>query len=753
MSRKAQATIFMIIGLIIVIGGIFFFYLRQKTLETPIEQEAEEFKPEFEVQSQLKDYVDACIQQQVLQGLEIIRLQGGYINIPDDAITLTVKDKNNLQIKDVDGNKRVVVDANGEGNKVPYWLTKDSLDIPSLDLIKSELAGYVTGELGKCVKDFRPFREQRFNVTYGRIGTEVEMEKAVAVRVRFPISMERENIKFDISDFVYTLPIDMASIYALSSDLAVNEHFNAYLEGHAKDLISLYSGIDEKKLPPFSQSLTNFDCSSVSWSKASVKNMLKQIFEKNIPYIKIKNTDFIKIVSQNPSMQGVYDSFIYELFDTNFSGLSANFSYRPEWEFISYDIKPNFGDLLQPLRAMQNRVPLIPPICIFEYEFKYTIDMPVLAEVNSLSSALIKPESNVYFDGRGFNFQFAMDSFLCGNQERECTGRLNEGLSANAAGPDVPALPKTLFCSEEQKTSEEITITTLDWSTKQAIANIPVYYYCGSDNNNCFMGQTDAAGTLTTKFPKCINGFIHMYKQGYGQLAELLTVYNEPARAIAYEIDRLKEVSIELKKIYIPDYVKNYYETRDLSFGNSIRDLSPGENAIMSILGPQQNIYFYPDPESRKIELGSGSFSLNIVLNGNVSIQPKQIQGQTLNGFKGKQIFGVTNLGWNIAKGRVKDKVTFFALSDFDSSNLNPGTWDDILDPILRDDGNLSAELLYQCNRNPADDSCIYASCSFVAIDGTNSMDFAVAEDSCQKVERIEITKEQYLQFIQPQFS
>ncbi|HLC96139.1 MAG TPA: hypothetical protein VJH97_02365, partial [Candidatus Nanoarchaeia archaeon] len=88
MSRKAQATIFMIIGLIILIGGISFFYLRQKTLETPVEQKAEEFKPEFEVQSQLKDYVDACIQQQVLQGLEIIRLQGGYINIPDDAITL-----------------------------------------------------------------------------------------------------------------------------------------------------------------------------------------------------------------------------------------------------------------------------------------------------------------------------------------------------------------------------------------------------------------------------------------------------------------------------------------------------------------------------------------------------------------------------------------------------------------------------------------------------------------------------------------
>ena len=74
--------------------------------------------PEFAGQTELKNYVDECLQDSVLQGLEIMRLQGGYIEIPDGIETMLVKDEENKQVAIVDGVRKVVVNPNGLGNNV-----------------------------------------------------------------------------------------------------------------------------------------------------------------------------------------------------------------------------------------------------------------------------------------------------------------------------------------------------------------------------------------------------------------------------------------------------------------------------------------------------------------------------------------------------------------------------------------------------------------------------------------------------------
>jgi len=58
-----------------------------------------------------------------------------------------------------------------------------------------------------------------------------------------------------------------------------------------------------------------------------------QIFDKNIPLLKIKNTNFERIKASDPITQGVYDGFIYELSSKSFPTLSVDFSYRPEGDF------------------------------------------------------------------------------------------------------------------------------------------------------------------------------------------------------------------------------------------------------------------------------------------------------------------------------------------------------------------------------------------------------------------------------------
>jgi len=650
-NKKAQATIFMVIGLIIVISALVIFFFQRTTLEKPIEKIAEEQKPEFAGQTELKGYVDECLQDVVLQGLEIIRLQGGYIDIPEDVQTLLVKDiDNNYQIKIIDGSKKVVIDAFGEGNKVPFWLTKDRLAVPSITLMENELKIYVTQELNKCINDFKPFREQKFEINYGDITTEVSMANAVTIKINFPLNAKRGDIEFDINEFILTVPIDMQLIVDMASGITGFENEASFLEDHTKNLISLYSALDEERLPPFSQTINNLDCSSVSWSKEQVKERLKVIFEGFMKHLKIENTKFDRPVYSEPASQNIFESFIYEFFNKKFPTLSIDFSYRHEWEFYEYDINPNQGNLIVPNR-FSHAVPLVGTICVFEYIYKYTLNVPIFVEINDDKSARIDPVSNVYYSDEGFKLQFALDSYLCGNQNRICTGisGVTTDFSSSLEEANVTVLPESLFCNVDQRISPNISIKTYD-TDDNILGNVDVHYRCGSYKNDCYIGRTDESGSLVTKFPQCINGLIFLKRKNHADSSQLLTVFNSPL-ILTFNLESLREVNPVVKRVDVLNYVKQYHETGgNLGIENVIVELSSEESATISALGPEIILYTYPDPTDSKIKISSGTYNLTVTMIGNIETEDTTVNDQFFQSVSGGFPFGIVNIRWDVAK-------------------------------------------------------------------------------------------------------
>jgi len=755
-NKKGQVSIFVIAGLVILLIMIISLYVVSREREEVYEKEALKEKPSYAGQTELSNYVDACIRPAVLQGLEIIRLQGGYINIPSDVKTMIVKDKEGLQVKNVDGSKRVVVDLNGAGNEVPYWITKDSLSVPSISFMESELAEYVGKELGKCVNNFQLFREQNYDVSYGDISVNVGMEKAVVVNIKFPVTMQRGDVQFVEEDFAYTVPVNMQLIDEMASGLTLYESVYTYLEDHTKSLISLYSSIDENRLPPFGQSDTNLDCSQVSWEKSNVKEMLKGVFKINLPHLKVKGTNFELPETQDVISKGVYESFVYDLFESNFSNIEVNFSYRPGWEFIEYDIKPSLGETLKPHVMRHNKILMVGLICVFDYSFKYTVDYPVLTEVKDSESAWIDPVSNTYFENGGFKFQFLLDSYLCGNQERECTGKPSFEFNGSAAAEElnVNLLPESQFCDIEQRISGDLTVNTFDSVTNVRLPEVDVFYYCGSYQNDCFIGRTDENGVLKSKFPYCINGYMYFTKKDYGEHKKRLTILDKNNRVLNYKISPLKEFNVDARKISVRKYVRDYHETGSLDIQGSISSFVGSEKATITANGPNIISYFYPDPENTPVKLSIGKYNLRISLFGDVDILETDYgDGAVAKGFKGSYMLGTTSIPWDVRKEDLaKDTVMFYALAEYSSSELNPGTWRDIDDGILTDEG-MSAELLYRCevvDINPV--SCNYNNCDFVAADGTTTIDFHDNSNNCEKAYQVLIKKEQYQDYVQPRF-
>lgn len=762
-GRKGQAAAFVIIAIVVVLSAFIISYLSSRSETTIAETETEKLDSELAGQSELEQYVGACIRPAVLQGLEIMRLQGGYVNILPGTSTMVVKDKNNKQVKIVDGSKKVVVDSNGLGNKVPYWLTKDSLAVPTLSFMEKEIEEYVAREVMKCVNDFEPFRRQNYDVSYGRLGTNVEMDKSVVVDVNFPITLKRGATELYEAEFKYIVPVNMRLIGDMASDLTLFETAYTYLEEHTKNLISLYSAIDENSLPPFAQSMGNTDCSRVRWEKEDVKERLKAVFDMNVPHLKIEGTDFTLPKATDPVSRGVYESFVYDIFDENFPNVNVDFSYRPEWAFIEYDILPSLGGSLLPHTVRQNKIPMIGLICALDYSFKYSIDYPVLVEINEKESARIDSQSNVYFENKGFKFQFLVDAYVCGNQNRECTGKAEFVFNSSAADElNVTLLPDSYLCDEEQRVSGEIVVNTYDSLTMSKLPEVDVFYWCGSYQNDCFIGRTDETGRLKAKFPYCMNGMIYFTKKDYAEHKEILTVMDKNDRAFDYKISPLKEFKVEAKKLHVPTYIKNYHETGSLAVGSSERAMEASEKAMISAIGPNSISYMHPDPENTTVKVTGGSYEFMVSLFGDVDIMETDYgDGAVAKGFKGSYILGQTSLNWNVVPDDLrKSKVTFFALAEYSSSELNPGTWREIDDAILNDNG-MSAELLYQCQKVitstggtvPATFYCNWSNCNFADIDGTNQIEFHDDSNNCRKAYRVDIPKEKYQPYVMPRFS
>ena len=129
------------------------------------------------------------------------------------------------------------------------------------------------------------------------------------------------------------------------------------------------------------------------------------------------------------------------------------------------------------------------------------------------------------------------------------------------------------------------------------------------------------------------------------------------------------------------------------------------------------------------------------------------VNSQVIKGFEGNYPIGSTKSEVFISKQDLtKQKITFFTLAQYDKDDLNQATRFKIDDPIITENRNLDAELLYACERN-TDHACNLDSCSFVSMDGRNIHDFSDDDETCNRAFNVTILEEQYLDLIKPVFS
>ena len=344
-NKKAQVTVFIIIGILLLVGAATFFYIAKTTsqeskLEAEIKIAEEQVPTQF---NSIKKYANDCAYSVAVDGLKLIGKQGGYVSFDGNRLNKEVF-ATRLNPTESDA----VSFTSNSDLKTAYWYylksasnCNDDCDFasrrPALretdNSIEIQLERYVDAKYKDCINNFEPFVEQGFIITE-ESSPETNVVIAaddVKVLVDYKITAKIQDAESEISKFLVTIPIDLENIYEFATKITNMQIETSFIEDFAVELISAFSGVEENNLPPTSEFRFDLGGSTV-WTRSEVKARITEMLAAHIQLFQVDGSyNYERNIFDTSLRQSIYDSTIIPIANESFSNLAASFSYLNFW--------------------------------------------------------------------------------------------------------------------------------------------------------------------------------------------------------------------------------------------------------------------------------------------------------------------------------------------------------------------------------------------------------------------------------------
>jgi len=200
MNKRGQATVFIILGIVIVaVVFLIFYFLGDKiTRESEIDVVFDESSLE-----PLKDYVEECIESGWNEAIDIVLKQGGRIN---PGLYYYYQDR-----------------------KVNYLCHTDNFEPcinkhPFVDkMIEREIEDYLTAKVLECI-DLGEIRNEGYSVSEGAFALNADLtDYNVLVDVYYPITISKGNTEVTESRFSETFNVPLGKFAEVAEDVVDEE--------------------------------------------------------------------------------------------------------------------------------------------------------------------------------------------------------------------------------------------------------------------------------------------------------------------------------------------------------------------------------------------------------------------------------------------------------------------------------------------------------------------------------------------------
>ena len=191
MSKRGQVTIFIIIGLLILIitAGIIYVSNTTVTEELKIE-ETSPFKADFFV-----SFVDNCLEKSVIDGMYLVFSQGGYYEFTPEPELFDQVDEQiisfppslGINVFAVEGEKEV--ESEKEALQVPVYFQNTKANLPAITSIEREVGKASRSFFLSCINGFESFKKENYNIDAGSPEIKVAFAEKMLVELNYPLKI------------------------------------------------------------------------------------------------------------------------------------------------------------------------------------------------------------------------------------------------------------------------------------------------------------------------------------------------------------------------------------------------------------------------------------------------------------------------------------------------------------------------------------------------------------------------------------
>ncbi len=378
-NLKGQATIFIIVGVVIVAGVLAYFIFSGDLFGTNIPASLEPAYANFQ----------DCLKNDLTVGIDILGSQGGYIYTPEfEAGSRYSPFSSQLDFM---------------GNGIPYWYYisgngVEKRQVPTMSDMESDLGKFVESRIRDC--NFKSLYEQGFIIDMKEPNADVSISNS---KVQVNLDMDFVITKGDESVSVSNHKIDVNSklgaMYQNAQDIYEAEQKDLFLEERTIDTLRLYAPVDGVEV----------QCAPKTWIADDVFENLDEGLTANTLALKVKGGDYSLAKSENK----------YFVLDDVKSDFNVLFLTSKDWPH-NYEVNPTNGNVLisEPVGNQEGLGAL--GFCYVPYHYVYDVKYPVLVQI--------------YDDASGEIFQFPLAVVIDDNNPRKPLA------DAEAADFGLPAL-------------------------------------------------------------------------------------------------------------------------------------------------------------------------------------------------------------------------------------------------------------------------------------------------------------------------
>ncbi len=546
MAKRGNVSVFIIIGLFILL--VIAMLISMQTGLIPMFK----FTPK-ELQP-IKAYTQTCIQDTAEQGISIMSVQGGYIELPED---MRINPDTYINL----------------GFKIPLWLYMGKNKRPSIQEMQNELSSYIDRNLPACLNSYEPFQDQYEIKPLDNISsTAVIKDREVSIATDYYLRVRQhgsEEYSY-LEDFSADISSDLGRMYSLASQLMDYENSNSFLENYTDEMIATSDYLPYEGM--------KVSCRPELWRVSDMKEYTQQLVMHNLYFLQFLNTDY------RESGIPYYDKqYKVDFTGNNFKDVKVNVIYNPAWG-MDFDVLPSKDGVSKPYEFSISKYLMT---CVKVYHHKYSLDYPVMFQLIDSED----PESHFYFASpvimrRGLpnRYQSVLpwptDYDITGSRQY-CANTSQITLFDTDATGNIVATP-----SIRPRRQYSLRVFARDALTDTMLPGVNISYQCVMFR--CPIGMTSyprseenlitgASPLLASRFPDCTSGLVTAERPGYQTAREQMTVSKDTDGS---------QVVVDMYPLKHFDYTIKVVEDHNGII--SIRDLNEDEHVLMNINNDEQ---------------------------------------------------------------------------------------------------------------------------------------------------------------------